>query len=140
MAQKMAAYGAIVKYGSTAVGEVRSVTPPSNVRERVESDDLSSTIKTSLPGIYAEDEIEFVQLYEPGDADHEAINTLQANQTTSAWELVYPPKPDGDGTTTATQTKTFNAIVMDISEAEMDNSSIISRTVTLARQGAITTS
>ena len=140
MAQKMAAYGAIVKYGSTAVGEVRSVTPPSNVRERVESDDLSSTIKTSLPGIYAEDEIEFVQLYEPGDADHEAINTLQANQTTSAWSLVYPPKPDGDGTTTATQTKTFNAIVMDISEAEMDNSSIISRTVTLARQGAITTS
>tara|TARA_Y100000593_G_scaffold14649_1_gene28104 strand:- start:66 stop:488 length:423 start_codon:yes stop_codon:yes gene_type:complete len=140
MAQKMAAYGAIVKYGSTAVGEVRSVTPPNNVRERVESDDLSSTIKTSLPGIYAEDEIEFVQLYEPGDADHEAINTLQANQTTSAWSLVYPPKPDGDGTTTATQTKTFNAIVMDISEAEMDNSSIISRTVTLARQGAITTS
>ena len=140
MAQKMAAYGAIVKYGSTAVGEVRSVTPPSNVRERVESDDLSSTIKTSLPGVYAEDEIEFVQLYEPGDADHEAINTLQANQTTSAWALVYPPKPDGDGTTTAPQTKTFNAIVMDITEAEMDNSSIISRTVTLARQGAITTS
>ena len=140
MAQKMAAYGAIVKYGSTAVGEVRSVTPPSNVRERVESDDLSSTIKTSLPGIYAEDEIEFVQLYEPGDADHEAINTLQANQTTSAWSLVYPPKPDGDGSTTATQTKTFNAIVMDITEAEMDNSSIISRTVTLGRQGAITTS
>ena len=140
MAQKMAAYGAIVKYGSTAVGEVRSVTPPNNVRERVESDDLSSTIKTSLPGVYAEDEIEFVQLYEPGDADHEAINTLQANQTTSAWSLVYPPKPDGDGTTTATQTKTFNAIVMDITEAEMDNSSIISRTVTLGRQGAITTS
>ena len=140
MAQKMAAYGAIVKYGSTAVGEVRSVTPPNNVRERVESDDLSRTIKTSLPGIYAEDEIEFVQLYEPGDAAHEAINTLQANQTTSAWALVYPPKPDGDGTTTATQTKTFNAIVMDITEAEMDNSSIISRTVTLGRQGAITTS
>ena len=140
MAQKMAAFGAIVKYGSTAVGEVRSVTPPNNVRERVESDDLSSTIKTSLPGVYAEDEIEFVQLYEPGDADHEAINTLQANQTTSAWALVYPPTPDGDGPPTATHTKTFNAIVMDITEAELDNSSIISRTVTLGRQGAITTS
>ena len=118
----------------------RSLTPPSNVRERVESDDLSSTIKTSLPGVYSEDEVEFVQLYEAGDTDQEAINLLQENQTVSAWALVYPPKPDGDGTTTATQTKTFNAIVMDIKEAEMDNSSIISRTVTLARQGAITTS
>ena len=93
MAQKMAAYGAIVKYGSTAVGEVRSVTPPSNVRERVESDDLSSTIKTSLPGVYAEDEIEFVQLYEPGDADHEAINTLQAFLNISNNDIILDDRP-----------------------------------------------
>ena len=46
----------------------------------------------------------------------------------------------GDGTTTATQTKTFNAKVISISEAEMDNSSIISRTVVLNRQGDVTKS
>jgi len=140
MAQKMGAYGAIIKYGSTAVGEVRSITPVSQTYTRIEADDLSSTIKTSIPGIYEEDDIEFVQLYEPGDSDQEAIDTLQENRTTSAWAIVYPPKPDGDGTTTATQTKTFNAKVISISEAEMDNSSIISRTVVLNRQGDVTKS
>ena len=65
---------------------------------------------------------------------------MQENRTTSAWAIVYPPKPDGDGTTTATQTKTFNAKVISISEAEMDNSSIISRTVVLNRQGDVTKS
>ena len=63
MAQKMGAYGAIIKYGSTAVGEVRSITPVSQTFTRIEADDLSSTIKTSIPGIYEEDDIEFVQLY-----------------------------------------------------------------------------
>jgi len=140
MATKLAGYGTIVKYGSTAVGEVRSVTPPPRTYARVESDDLDSTLKSSIQGVEEESDVEFVQLWEPGDTVQiAAVDTQFSNKTSATWSLVYAAIPDGSGGTTATATDAFSAVVMSITPAEIDNSSILSRTVVLNRQGAITT-
>lgn len=141
MSTKLVGYGTIVKYGSTAVGEIRSVTLPPRTYTRVEADDLDSTLKYSLQGIYQESDVEFVQLWEPGDATQiAAVDTLQENRTVSAWAIQYPGIPDGSGGTTASATETFNAVVMDVQPMEIENSAILARTVTLNRRGAITTS
>ena len=141
MADKLVGYGLIVKYGSTAVGEIRVMTPPGRTYTRVESDDLSSTIKTELQGIEEPSDVVFTQLWEPGDATQiAAVDTQFSNRTTSTWSIIFPGVPDGAGGTTATATDAFSATVMGIEPAEIDNSSILARTVTLARQGDITTS
>jgi len=141
MANTIIGYGSIVKLGSTAQGEVRTLTPPPQTYERVAIDHLVSTLRSELQGIEDTSDFSFEQLWEPGDSNHALVDTDFADRTESSWSIVYPGVNDGSGgALTATQTWTFNARVMSIEPAALENSSVVSRTVTLNRTGAITTS
>ena len=141
MADKLIGYGTLVKLGSTAQGEVRSLTPPAQTYERVAVDDLDSTLRTEMQGIEDVSEVSFTQLWEPGDTNHALVDTDFTNRTTSSWSIVYPGVNDGSGgSLTATQTWTFNAIVVALEPAEISNADVVTRSVTLSRKGDITKS
>lgn len=141
MADKLVGYGTLVKRASTAQGEIRSVTPPPRAYERIDSSDLDSTIMADMQGLESTSDFSFEQIWEPGDSNQELVTTDFENRAESSWSIVFPGVNDGSGgALTATQTWTFNARVMSIEGASIDNSSLVMRTVTLNRTGAITTS
>ena len=139
MADKLIGYGTIVKIGSTAVGEIRSVTPPPRAYERIAVDDLDSEIRVEMQGIEDVSEWSFTELWDPPDTNHTLIDTDFDNRANSSWSIVYPGVNPGDGDgRTATQTWTFNARVVNIEPAELTNADVVTRTVTLTRTGDIT--
>jgi hypothetical protein len=69
------------------------------------------------------------------------VDTSFTNRTTGSWSIVYPGVNDGSGgALTATQTWTFNAIVVALEPAEISNADVVTRSVTLSRKGDITKS
>ena len=54
MADKIIGYGTLVKRGSTAQGELRTVTPPPRAYERVDVSDLDSVVMVSAAGVESE--------------------------------------------------------------------------------------
>ena len=138
MADKIIGYGTLVKLGSTAQGELRTVTPPPRAYERVDVSDLDSVVMVSAAGVESESEFSYIQLWEPGDSNQELVTTEFEDRATSAWSVVFPGVNNGDSTLTATETWTFNARVMNLEPAEITLSDVVTRTVTMLRVGDIT--
>jgi hypothetical protein len=69
----------------------------------------------------------FTQYWEPGDAAHEAIDTLFGSKAEVAITLVY--------TDTGTTTDTFNGIVSDLEPQPIQKDNLLMRKVTIQRTG-----
>lgn len=137
MAVKQIALGSILKtdHNSDATFEsmtlVRQVTPPPRTRKKVsDSNALGDTLETPELGIEAESEMEFVQFWQPGDSEHEKLDTLFGSKATFAVQLV---------TTHGTPvTDEFTAKVVSLEPEPWTVDGLYGRKVTLQRRSAIT--
>jgi hypothetical protein len=138
MADKNLALGSVVKVDHdadatyTVVGNVTSVTPPGRKRVRVDQTALADTLKTYALGIEDFSEFTFAQYWDPGDTNHEIIDTLFGNNTDVNWQCLYGSAP--------IQTDQFSGKVSDMTPGELTTDGMIMRTVTVQRTGAITRS
>jgi hypothetical protein len=136
MATKQAALGSILKtdHNSDATFEnmtlVSEITHPPRDRARVDAKDLGDALDVPLPGIENPSYCEFTQHWEPGDIEHEKLDTLFDSQTEFPVQIVTPhatPKTDE-----------FNAKVFTLAPETLTPDGAYKRKVTLLRTSAIT--
>lgn len=136
MAEKTIALGTIVKCDSDdddtfeVVGQIRSATPPGRTRERVAEDDLSDTLRTEAMGIEQASDFEFMQLWEPGDTEHEKMDTLFGSKDIVSWQCIYP--------VSTPVTDEFTGQVAALEPEQLVANNLIGRKVTVHRKSAIT--
>lgn len=129
MATKLLGLGTALTCNAATVTLVVDATPSARKRVNIDGSVLSDTLATYEAGIEDFSEYMFTQLWEPGDSDQEAIETLFNNKTEVAFTIVY-----SDATTT---TETFNGIVSDLEPQPIQKDNLLSRKVTVQRTGAI---
>lgn len=118
--------------GSTyvAVGCVRELTPPPRERNTAEGTCLIDDLETELPGNETVSEFEFMQFWEPGQTNDEIIDTLFGSGLSGEWEVTYPlSTPVVD---------TFSGWVKMIGPEQIVSNEVMSRTITVSRDSAIT--
>lgn len=107
---------------------VTEATPPARKRERIDKTTLSDTLSTYGMGIETHSEFVFTQYWEPGDTQHESVDTLFGAKTVVEWQVVYV-----DATVDE-----FEGIVSDIEPDPIKKDNFLMRKVTIQRTGAIT--
>lgn len=138
MADKNLALGSLVKVDHdadtnyTTVGLTRTITPPGRSRVNVDGTVLAETLQTNEPGIEAFSTFQFLQLWDPGDTNHEILDTLFGNKTKVNWQVLYGSAP--------VATDTFQGYVSDLAPETLEVAGIMARVVTVQRTGAITRS
>lgn len=138
MASKQLSLGSIVKVDHdddtnfTTVGLARTITPPARARINVDGTVLADTQKTYEPGVEDFSTFQFFQLWEPGDTNHELIDTLFDNKTKVDWQVLYGATP--------VQTDQFEGYVSGLAPETLELDGVIARVVTVERTGAITRS
>lgn len=136
MAVKKIGLGTIVKFDHDSnatfdvVGEIRNVTPPGRAYERVAEDTLDSVLRTQQQGIEEVSDMQFTQVWQDGDTQHERIDTSFNAKETRPWQVIYPFTP--------ARTWEFQARVMSLGPEQISANSLISRVVTIHRTTAIT--
>lgn len=138
MASKQIALGTVVAVdtagGTTyvTVTLVIDATPPMRKRVRIDQTALSDTLATFAGGIEDHSEFVFNQYWQPGDTQHESIDTSfgTGSATPCHWKLTYPfgtPK-----------NQDFLGWVSDLEPATLQTNGMFMRKVTVQRTGAIT--
>jgi hypothetical protein len=128
MATKLLGLGTVQTVNAATLTLVIDGTPPSRKRVLIDGSTLSETLATYEAGIEDFSEYMFTQFWEPGDAAHEAIDTLFGSKAEVAITIQY--------TDTGTTTETFNGIVSDIEPATITKDTLLTRKVTIQRTGA----
>jgi hypothetical protein len=136
MASKQIALGSILKIDPTghvtftAMTLVRQITPPPRSRKKIEGLTLGDTFEVSELGIESESEMEFQQLWHPGDTEHEKLDTLFGSKNEFGVQLVTAH--------TTPVTLEFTVKVVSLEPEAWTVDGVISRKVTLVRTSAIT--
>lgn len=112
----------------TAITLVMSGTPPPRTRVRIPAVALSDTLATDELGIEGVSDFVFTQFWEPGDTQHESIDTLFGSKAEVEWQIVY----------TSGETDEWNGKVVDIVPQAIVHDGVYQRQVTVHRTGAIT--
>jgi hypothetical protein len=113
----------------TTITLVITGTPPARKRERIDGTALADTLSTFEPGIEQHSEMMFTQFWEPGDTQHESIDTLFDAKTVVEWQIAY---------TTAGVVDEFEGWVSDMEPEPIVHNGIFQRKVTIQRTSAIT--
>lgn len=129
MATKLLGLGTIGTVNAASLTLVVDATPPARKRVNIDGCTLTDTLATYEAGIEDFSEYMFTQFWEPGDTDHEAIETLFNNKTEVAITIQY--------TDTGTTTETFNGIVSDLEPQTITKDTLLTRKVTIQRTGSI---
>lgn len=138
MASNQLGLGSLVKVDHdadasyTTVGLVRTITPPARVRIRIDGTVLADTLKTYEMGVEDFSELQFLQLWEPGDSNHEILDTLFGSKAEVNWQVLYGSGP--------VQTDQFAGKVSDLTPEPIEIDALLARVVMVQRTGAITRS
>jgi hypothetical protein len=127
MATKLLGLGTTGTVNAAALTLLIDATPPARKRVLIDGSGLADTLATYEAGIEDFSEYMFTQYWEPGDAAHEAIDTLFGSKAEVAITLVY--------TDTGTTTDTFNGIVSDLEPQPIQKDNLLMRKVTIQRTG-----
>lgn len=137
MAAKLLGLGTVAKVDEnddgtshTVVTLVTELTPPARSRELIDATTLSDTLATYSPGIEQHSEYVFTQYWEPGDSQHESIDTLFGSKAIVEWQVVY--------TNGTPKTDEFEGFVSALTPAAITINGIVSRSVTIQRTSAVT--
>lgn len=137
MANKLLGLGTLVKVdenddasGHTTCTLVMNATPPARERELIDGTSLSDTLATYEAGIETHSEFTFTQFWEPGDTQHESIDTLFGAKTVVEWQIVYT-----NGTPV---TDEFEGFVSRMAPQSIETNSLVTREVTIQRKSATT--
>jgi hypothetical protein len=109
---------------------VRQITPPARTRKKIEGLTLGDTFEVPELGIEAESEMEFTQFWQPGDTEHEKIDTLFGSKAVLPIQLVT-----AHGTP---KTDEFETKVVAIEPEAWTPDGLYARKITLLRTSAIT--
>jgi hypothetical protein len=135
-ASKQIALGSILKTDITLHNTfvdmtlVRQITPPPRSRKKIEALTLGDTFEVPELGIESESEMEFQQLWHPGDTEHEKLDTVFGTKTEFTVHLVSAH--------TVPKTDEFEAKVVALEPEAWTVDGVYSRKVTLLRTSAIT--
>lgn len=137
MADRQIGYGTLVKVDENDDGSshttctlVMSTTPPGRSRANVDVTAIDDALMTYAPGQEEHSEFVFTQMWDPGDTQHEAIDTLFGAKTVVEWQVVYC----GSGVAT----DEFEGYVSALEPAAITANEKMTRQVTIQRKGAIT--
>lgn len=137
MASKLLGLGTVVKVDENDDGSshttctlVMNVTPPARERELIDGTTLSDTLATYEIGIEQHSEFVFTQVWEPGDTQHESIDTLFGSKAVVEWQIVY--------TNGTPKTDEFEGVVSRIGPQTIETNNLVMREVTVQRKGVIT--
>lgn len=114
----------------TTITVVISGTPPPRTRELIDGTELSATLATYEAGIEQHSAYTFTQFWEPGDSQHESIDTLFGSKAVVEWQIVY--------TTAVAKTDEFEGFVSGLEPQPIVHNGIYQRQVTIQRKSAIT--
>lgn len=109
---------------------VNQITPPPRSREETEGRDLADTLTVPLQGIEAVSRMEFEQFWEPGDTEHEKLDTLFDSKAEADFQLVTAHDTP--------VTDEFSGQVTALTPAEWTVQGAYMRRVTITRTTAIT--
>lgn len=132
MAEKRIAHGARLKKGATLISQVKNFTPPAFEREEVEAVTLDSDVEDTIPGDPPSvGELRFLQVWTPGDTNHELLDAAALNKTIESYTIEWPmfsvPKKD-----------TFSAWVKRLGPEQFESKSAITREVVLKLTTVVT--
>ena len=136
MADKQVALGTILKTDSTQGGTfvemtiVESITPSPRERETVEGKTLGDTLDVPLMGIEGPSVMEFAQHWEPGDTEHEKLDTLFDSKDEFDVQIVTPHATP--------VTDEFSGKVLRLAPETLETSGAYRRTVAIQRTTDIT--
>lgn len=123
MATKKIGHGTVLKQGATTLSQIRNITPPVKSREEVPATTLDSTVEETLPSDPpAVGEIQFEQIWESGDTNHELLDTALGSKSIDEYSIVL------NG---VNRTGTFDAWVKSIAPAQIDGKNCYARTVVM---------
>ena len=114
--------------GFTACTLVVDTKPPVRERELIDKTTLDGTLSTYSMGIEKHSEFSYTQYWEPGDTQHESVDTLFVSKNPVLWNIVYV-----DGTTDS-----FECVVSKMDPGVIKVNEHLTRAVTMQRTGAIT--
>jgi hypothetical protein len=114
----------------TTITLVVTGTPPGRTRELVDGTSLSDTLSTYEAGIEQHSQMVFTQFWEPGDTQHESLDTLFGSKAVVEWQIVY--------TTGTPKTDEFEGFVSGLEPQAIVHNGIYQRQVTIQRKSATT--
>jgi len=119
--------------GSTfnTVGLSRSLTPPPEVKAKIDVTGMEDTVFQEKAGIEQSSEFVFTEIWDSADTTDSAIDTLYGSEDAVKWQVIL-----SDGTNTWTQE--FSGWVSGITPQSVDGTTAVTRQVTVARTTAIT--
>jgi len=136
MAAKQIALGTVLKtdiaLAATFVSMtlVNQITPPPRSREETEGRDLGDTLTVPLQGIEAVSRMEFEQFWQPGDTEHENLDTIFDSKAEADFQIVTPHSTP--------VTDEFTGQVTALTPQELTVQGAYMRRVTITRTSAIT--
>lgn len=117
--------------GPTTIGQIRSITPPGDSREKIEVTDLDDTLVAYLPSLPPDRGEVAIEYYWTPDETVDALMDTDFNaNTTASWKIVYPSP--------ISRTHTFSAFIINLTPAPVVSREGITRTVTFVLTSAIT--
>jgi len=129
-ALKQVAHGTVLNIGESALELVISVTPPGRVRQEIDGVCLADDFEVPLLGIEQKSEIPAVQFWDPGDANHHALDTAFEAKTDLTLQIVTPHA--------VPVTDEFTAKVSKLEPEELAPGGAFKRKVTFVRTSDIT--
>ena len=135
MADKSIGLGTLVKVDHdadtvfTTVSCIRNVTPAGRSKNQADATCIEDTLEQTLSGLEAASDMPFEQFWDPTDTLCTMIDTLLDNDTVVNWQVVFP---------FATPIMAaFSGRVIATTPSQIDNNTVISRTVMVRRDSAI---
>lgn len=111
-----------VTAGPTAIGNVRSITPPTSSREDVNATTLTDSCQYNLPSDPEDTgEVSIDMFWTSGDTNDELLDTDFLARTIASWKIVYPAP--------ITRTATFDAWVKSLSPGILIGNDVVVRTI-----------
>lgn len=136
MATKQIALGSILKTDHTLAATfvahtlVDTITPPAREREEIEGKDLGDILDVPLIGIESPSRMEYTQFWQPGDTEHELLDTELDNNVEGDYQIVTPHATP--------VTDEFTGKVVRLAPEQLTPSGAFKRQVTILRTSAIT--
>jgi hypothetical protein len=137
MAAKLLGLGTVTKVdedgnttGHTTVTLTVELTPPERSRALIDASTLGDSLATYAAGIEEHSSYTFTQYWEPGDTQHESLDTLFVSRNAVQWQIVY--------TSTPAKTDTFTGFISSLAPQAITINGLVTRVVTIQRTGAIT--
>lgn len=118
----------------TAVSNIANVTPATQSRVIVESPELDTCENNGDAGREEVKTMSFMQYWEPGDTDHERVDTMYANNTDGGWKIEY-----GHDYAVSQPAQTFNGKVQEMAPAQVVSEEVVQRSVTIVLTSSIVT-